>query len=167
MAYLIDMTRPSLDILVDLINQENPGSLLKPEWVTVASGYPKEVSYQGKDTHTVLSAKKGSPLFGNTPFYYNRIRLDLHTSGKQLAIPNDPKYKTSFDILPLVLQQLGIRLETYDVIFENIIADAQGKYTLRIAAKSLMYKGFIESAAPGASVFTGASTKYLDGFYKP
>ena len=73
MAYLIDMTRPSLDILVDLINQENPGSMLKPEWVTVASGYPKEVSYQGKDTHTVLAANKGSPLFGNTPFYYNRV----------------------------------------------------------------------------------------------
>lgn len=167
MAYLIDMTRPSLDILVDLINKENPGSVLRPEWVTVASGYPKEVSYQGKDTQTVLSAKKGSPIFGNTTFYYNRIRLDLHTSGKQLTIPNDPKYKTSFDVLPLILQQLGIRLETYDVIFENIIADAQGKFTVRIATKSLMYKGSIESAAPGASVFTGADTKYLDGFYKP
>ena len=167
MAYLIDMTRPSLEILVDLINKENPGSLLKPEWVTVASGYPKDVSYQGKDTQTILNAKKGTPLFGSTTFYYNRIRLDLHTAGLSLNIPSDTKYKTSFDVLPLVLQQLGVRLETYDVVYENIIPDAQGNYTLRIASKSLMYKGSIKSAAAGASVFTGASIKYLDGFYKP
>ena len=53
------------------------------------------------------------------------------------------------------------------MVYENIVADAQGKYTLRLASKSLMYKGSIVSAAPGASVFTGADTKYLDGFYKP
>lgn len=167
MAYLIDMTRPSLDILVDLINKENPDSLLQSSWVTVASGSPKEVSYQGKDTQSTLNGKKGSPLYGSVSFYYNRIRLDLHTAGLSLTIPDDPKYKTSFDVLPLVLQQLAIRLETYDVVYENIAPDANGQFTIRIAAKSLMYKGSIKSAAGNASVFKGASVNYLDGFYKP
>lgn len=167
MAYLIDMTRPSLDILVELINNENPDSLLKSSWVTVASGYPIAVSYQGKDTQVKLSGKKGSPLYGDVTFYYNRIKLDLHTAGLTLNIPNDPKYKTSFDVLPLILQQMAVRLETSDVIFENIVPDANGQFTIRIASKSLLYKGTIKSSAADASIFKGASVNLLDGFYKP
>jgi hypothetical protein len=161
------MARPALDILCDLIKQENPDSLIQPSYVTVGTGYPKTVNYQGKDTQTILVAKKGTPLIGNISFYYNRIKLDVHTAGKTLAVPAGTYYKVSTDLIPLVLAQFSVQLTADDIIYENITADANGQFKLRIASKSLMYSGYILSGVPGASLYSGASVKYLDGFYKP
>lgn len=167
MSYMVDMSLPPAELLLGLINQENPRANFTFQTVQFDPGGPSNTTLYGKDTMIYLLPLKGAGFFGKKAFYYNRINLTDFLGSSGVKIEPD-KYTETAELLPLVMSQLGINLTRGDIYNDYIIPltkDTQSK--IRISVRSIMYKGYVPVHLGPQSIFAGLKNRLLDGFHKP
>lgn len=166
MSFMVDMSLPPADLLLGLINQENPKANFTFNKVQFDPGGPSNTTLYGKDTVIYLLPLKGAGFIGKKAFYYNRINLADFLGPLGVSIDVD-KYTETAELLPLVMSQLGINLTRPDIYNDYIVPLTYNDSKIRISVRSIMYKGYVPIHFGPVSIFAGLKNRLLDGFHKP
>lgn len=176
MAYKVDMSLPPADLLLGIINYENPQAHLTFQDVKFSDKGVENVRYYVKgilktdylgDRYKIdLVPLPGSRLFRVTTIYFNRINLTDYLAGHPLAIIPGRHTDTS-ELLGEVRSQLGINISLVDIMTDYISATGEG--VIRISPKSLAYEGTIayKYDTGEAPLVNRIRKSILDGFYLP
>ena len=166
MALKVDLSFPSEEILLGIINYENPGANLTFKKVKFSPKGCFPADYMGRDTKIDVISLPGSGLYGSVTFYYTKINLTTYLGSRYLVIePN--QYRYTNELMAEVLTQFGIRFTAADIIADTI--GEVGPGIIRFAPKSLLYKGTINYyvGSPFVALTDRVIQRQLDGFYKP
>lgn len=168
MSFMVDMSLPPADLLLGLINQENPKANFTFDKVQFDPAGPSNTTLYGKDTLIYLLPLKGAGFIGKKAFYYNRINLADFLGPLGVSI-EEGQYAETAELLPLVMSQLGINLTRADIYNDYIVplATRVGESKIRISVRSIMYKGYVPIHFGPVSMFAGVKNRLLDGFHKP
>lgn len=166
MSFMVDMSLPPAELLLGLINQENPKANFTFEKVQFDPGGPSNTTLYGKDTVIYLLPLKGAGFIGKKAFYYNRINLADFLGPLGVTI-DEGKYTETAELLPLVMSQLGINLTRADIYNDYIVPLKANESKIRISVRSIMYKGYVPVHFGPVSIFKGLTNRLLDGFHKP
>ena len=173
MAYKADMSLSPAELLLGIINYENPQAKLTFQDVKFSDKgvenvryYVKGVlktDYYGDRCKIDLVPLPGSKLFRVTTIYFNRINLTDHLVGHPLVI-TPGQYTDTSELLNEIRTQLGINLSLVDIMTDYISPTGMG--VIRISPKSYAYEGTIPYTS-----FVGLSSRIrnsiLDGFFPP
>lgn len=182
-----DFSKPSKEMLIDLINYANRQSMttLLTSKNTVFTD-PVE-NPKGSDTNTSIRFAKveGYKLNGDEEIHYNRLNIEqlARVMGFDGTFEIDMKYKhkTVLDILPQLLETFKIYLDENDVEDDNIELNFKDvteeeiekygvNFILRIKPQSIGYYGrLVLTAKPKPiKLETAIQTKVMRGFvYHP
>lgn len=166
MTLKVDLSLPSEEILLGIINYENPRANLTFKKVKFSPKGCFPADYMGRDTKIDVIPLPGSGLYGSITFYYTKINLTTYLGSRYLVIePN--QYRYTNELMAEVLTQFGIRITAADIIADTI--GEAGPGTIRFAPKSLLYKGTINYyvGSPFGALTDRVIQRQLDGFYKP
>lgn len=163
---MVDMSLPPAELLLGLINQENPKANFTFDKVQFDPGGPSNTTLHGKDTIIYLLPLKGAGFIGKKAFYYDRINLADFLGPLGVSIDVD-KYTETAELLPLVMSQLGINLTRPDIYNDYIVPLKYNDSKIRISVRSIMYKGYVPIHFGPVSIFAGLKNRLLDGFHKP
>lgn len=166
MSFMVDMSLPPAELLLGLINQENPKANFTFDKVQFDPAGPSNTTLYGKDTLIYLLPLKGAGFIGKKAFYYNRINLADFLGPLGVKI-EEGVYTETAELLPLVMSQLGINLTRADIYNDYIVPLKANESKIRISVRSIMYKGYVPVQVGQASMFAGVKNRYLDGFHKP
>jgi hypothetical protein len=176
MAYKVDMSLPPADILLGIINYENPQAKLTFQEVKFSEKgvenvryYVKGVlktDYMGDHRKIDLVPLPGSRLYRTTTIYFNRINLTDYLAGHPLII-TPGQYTDTSELLDEIRSQLGINLGLVDIMTDYISATGHG--VIRLSPKSYAYEGTIAYRTDIADqpLSTRIRNSILDGFYPP
>lgn len=182
-----DFSKPSKEMLIDLINYANRQSMttLLTSKNTVFTD-PVE-NPKGSDTNTSIrfAKVKGYKLNGDEEIHYNRLNIEqlARVMGFDGTFEINMKYKhkTVLDILPQLLETFKIYLDENDVENDNIELNFKDvteeeiekygvSFILRIKPQSIGYYGqLVLTAKPKPiKLETAIQTKVMRGFvYHP
>lgn len=164
MAYKVDMSLRPEEILLGIINYENPRANLTFNKIRFSPKGVENADYKGRDSKIDLIGLPGSGIVGTIPIWYNRINLTTYLGSRGLRIDVAPFTETS-ELLDLILTQLGIRLTLADIMVDYI-NHTTGAGVIRISPRSLTYKGTISYAPVAVSTLASRiRNTALDGFY--
>ena len=135
----IDLSLPPDEVLIRRINDAY-NRTFSLDTVYFDRSTLAAVDYRGCDTTVVIRARPNSGWSGALRLYYNRINLTKYLDGQSVLVP--PPVAFTGEARASVLRELGIRLDTIDVISDVVPADAT-EDVLRISQQSLIYAGII------------------------
>jgi hypothetical protein len=135
----IDLSLPPDEVLIRRIN-ESYGKNFSLDDVYFDRDTLAKIDYRGCDTTVVLRARPNTGWSGAVRIYYNRINLTKYLDGVSVLVP--PPVAFTGDARPVVLRELGIRLDPIDIISDVVPIDAVDDL-LRISGQSLVYAGVI------------------------
>lgn len=166
MTFKVDLSLPSNEILLGIINYENPRANLTFKKVKFSPTGCLPANYMGRDTKIDVIPMPGSGLYGTITFYYTKIDLTAYL-GDRLLIIEPGQYRYTNELMPEILAQFGIRVVAADIIAD--IVPTEGRIQVRFSPKSLLYKGVItlNLGEPFIPLTTRVGNRLLDGFYKP
>ena len=166
MAFKVDLSLPSNEILLGIINYENPRANLTFKKVKFSPAGCQPANYMGRDTKIDVIPLPGSGLYGTITFYYTKIDLTAYLGERLLIIPPG-QYRYTNELMPEILTQFGIRVVAADIIADTV--PLEGAVQVRFSPKSLLYKGTINSnvGEPYIPLTTRVGNRMLDGFFKP
>lgn len=151
-----DLTKPSANICIDLINATNGTSF---PYLYLAFGIPVPVKPNCPKTQLTITAQQGSNFTGQATFFYDRI--DLSTVLTELTTPFDLTSCVNIsDLLPQINADFGVNLTVADIVDAPLPIFSGQRCLITIVANpnSLVYIGqavlpLYQSVALG-SVFT-------------
>lgn len=166
MALKVDLSHPSDEILLGIINYENPRAHLTFNKVKFSPKGCFPADYMGRDTQIEMIALPGSGIYGKVTFYYTKVNLTTYLGTRSLSV--DPgQYHYTTELVGAILDQLGIRITPADIIADDVPEDGVG--TIRFSPKSMLYKGVINYYVgnPNNLLTERVLIRQLDGFYRP
>lgn len=166
MALKVDLSLPSKEILLGIINYENPRAHLTFNKVKFSPKGCFPANYMGRDTQIDVISLPRSGLYGRVTFYYTKINLTTYLGSRSITVEPD-LYQYTDELVDVILDQLGINVTAADIIADNVPEDGVG--TIRFSPKSMLYKGIInyQVGNPLNLLTNRVLVRQLDGFYRP
>ena len=166
MAFKVDLSLPSNEILLGIINYENPRANLTFKKVKFSPAGCQPANYMGRDTKIDVISLPGAGLYGTVTFYYTKIDLAAYLGTRSIVI-QPAQYRYTNELMAEVLNQLGIRITAADIIADDVPLEGTGQ--IRFAPKSLLYRGTInyQVGDPFVPLTERVINRQLDGFYQP
>jgi hypothetical protein len=173
-AHISDFKKSSLDIVLDLINEQNGTSFTHNHM-----GFSDPMAGEGKSTSLVVTAKVGSGYRGSYGFNYNRVPL---TEVPELASPETHEVDVAkySDVLGFINTKFGVNIGLEDVTVNGVDLttddpayssefDEVNSFTIAAKGKSLVWLGTTDLALTRvrqdlSAVWTNDSP---DGLYPP
>lgn len=156
----IDLSLPPDEVLIQRINDiYNRNFSLTDVYFDLDS--VESINYRGCDTQVIMRGRRGSAWAGALRVYYNRINLTKYLADQIVTVPD--KITFTGEARPHILKEIGIRLDTYDIVSDVIPPDAI-QDTLRISKRSLIYSGTITLSLMQL-MKDRIANPYLNGFY--
>ena len=148
MAHVSDFTRPSKQVVLDLINADNAAALTLS---VIDLGLPvAAIEGAPRNTSITVTAKAGSGYSGSQTLNYNRLQLSVFAAGKDLTF-SVGNATTLNDLIDEINALLGINLVEGDDFADVAIPPFQGgipnetvQVTLTATAESPAYLGSLQ-----------------------
>lgn len=147
MHHCQDLTKLPEEILVDLINKDNPGAALTTAAVSfkIPSRLPEG---SARNTEVVVYAKRGSGMRGEVRVWYNRLDIAkvIHDVEESPVIELGTAARVR-DLIPEINERFGINLTSDDYIDASLPASANEPgtntypFTFQMKSESLPYFG--------------------------
>lgn len=138
-----DFTKDSQSIIVDLINDKNPGLGLTPALLTF--GVPAAYSgAESRNTKLTVEAAAGSGYSGDRDLFYNRLDLSVVVGSKSDVFSLGNAVNIS-DLIPEINTRYGINLTTDDYTdaalptFTDEVPNENKPFTIVVKAGSLIW----------------------------
>lgn len=162
---MTQFTKPSVDLLIDLINTDNSLSLKKSD-LTIGAPANNTDSTHNRNTIVKLTAKDSAAFEGSANVYYNRVAI---ASVLKAAMSYEVAASgvTTSTLLPLINKQFSVDLTEDDVVVESIDTSTLPKtYTLKAAANSYAFTGTVDISltAEKGDLDSMVAKKDLNGF---
>lgn len=114
--HISDFTKSPVDIVVDLINHDNPGANLTADMFTL--GLPTVSSggeAEGRNTDLTITGVQEAGVVGSTTVYYNRLNLSEFITDSEYVIPLESK-TTVADLILHLNADLGVNITPSDFV---------------------------------------------------
>lgn len=140
-----DFTKGDTQIIVDLINERNPGLALTPALVTF--GLPTLNATDARNTKVTVTAVPGSGYKNFKDLLYNRVDLSVIPGARSIEFPKGDAVKIS-DLISEINAAYGINLSSNDYVdadLPNFTGAPNEKLDFQLAAgaDSLVYHGSV------------------------
>jgi hypothetical protein len=144
--HISDFTKAPKNIVVDLINHDNPGANLTPEMVTF--GLPTVSSSgeaEGRNTELTVSGVQETGVIGSTTVYYNRLNLAAFIVDPEFVVQLTDSTKVSH-IIAKLNAELGINITADDFVEADLptfvgTPGEERPVTITFSADSLVWAG--------------------------
>jgi hypothetical protein len=173
-AHVSDFKKSSLDIVLDLINEQNGTSFTHNHM-----GFSDPIPGEGKTTSLVVTAKVGSGYRGSYGFNYNRVPL---TEVPDLAeeVTHEVDIAKYSDILGFINAKFGVNVGLEDVTVNGVDLteddpayssefDEVNSFAIAAKGKSLVWLGSTNLSLTRVRQDLSAvwANNTLDGLYPP
>lgn len=136
MSRLIYLNRPSLEVVVDIINVSNPNTVTAADisLERVTSLVPANVPLINKNTRAVIKTTDGSNFVGERTVFYNRLDIGILFGGVDAGIPVD--IDSTQHALSLLNEYYGLAIAEDEIDLSQQVIDGMVDI---IITKSLVY----------------------------
>lgn len=142
--------KPSIEILGDLINRDNPAlkTSLTVDNVMLLKG-PTVTTVNGRNTRVTLNGITGSGIVGKKEFFYDRMDIGQLFNGITVVFDAKGDAATVKDLLPALNAQYGVGLADADIANPNVALGngyTPTPVTITISAACVAYTGKLDVA---------------------
>lgn len=138
-----DFTKSDVQIIVDLINERNPGLALATDLVTF--GLPTLNATDSRNTKVTVTAVDGSGYKNFKDLLYNRVDMSVIPGARSIEFPKGDAVRIS-NLIPEINAAFGLNLTTNDYVDADLplfTGEPNEKLDFQLAANadSLIYIG--------------------------
>lgn len=149
-VWVSDYTKPSLEILSDLIMQSN--GLESGHVPLHAYDMTRPENIEGVKVAVSMTAKRGSGFKGQQHFTYNRVNLNQVTGIETMGVDAEALVERLSDVLVAINARFGLNLQPDDVLVNGVNLEEAND---TVVQEFDVVQDFSLTARPGSFVWVG------------